>query len=112
MKSFIEFTQDTQSQKPPNQMNTGPIVNNGENEDAVFEDLSNSLRRVLETKLFPALDKNKLNKQKAMQLLSGLVAEVANRYGLTGSNVRQATQNGMKTNSEPTTVPMQPQAVG
>ena len=112
MKSFIEFTQEPQSQMPPNQINTGPIINSGENEDAVFEDLSNSLRKVLETKLFPALDKNKLNKQKAMQLLSGLVAEVANRYGLTGSNIRQAAQTGIKTNSEPTMPPMQPQAVG
>ena len=110
MKSFIEFTEDlqSQSQMPPN--NNGPIIN-GENDDAVFEDLSNTLRKVLETKLFPALDKNKLNKQKAIQLLAGLTAEVANRYGLNTNNVRQAGQIGMM-NNEPSTPPMQPQAAG
>ena len=115
MKSFIEYTEEMQNGETQSQMpqNNGPIVNGGsENEDQVFEDLSNTLRRVLETKLFPALDRNKLNKHKAMQLLSGLVAEVANRYGLNNTNVRQAANIGMKTNSEPSTPPMQPQAAG
>lgn len=110
MKSFIEYAAEMQ-QSP--EMANGPVINGGvENEDKVFEDLSNTLRRVLETKLFPALDRNKLNKHKAMQLLSGLVAEVANRYGLSNSNVRQAANIGMNPNSEPSSPPMQPQAAG
>jgi hypothetical protein len=91
----------------------GPVQPGDGNEDKVYEDISNSLRKILEDKLFPALDKNSLNKDRAMSLLQTLIAQVSNRYGLNANNVMSAGRNAMTTNSEPRSpIPTQPTATG
>jgi hypothetical protein len=91
----------------------GPVQPGDGNEDKVYEDISNSLRKILEEKLFPALDKNSLNKDRAMSLLQTLIAQVSNRYGLNANNVMSAGRNAMTTNSEPRSpIPTQPTATG
>jgi hypothetical protein len=82
------------------------------NDDAMLEDLNNSIRKMLATKLYPLLDKSPMSRMKAMNLLSSLVAEVSNRYGLSASNVKKATTDGLRTNSEPSSPPLQPMANG
>jgi len=91
----------------------GPVQPGDGNEDKVYEDISNSLRKILEDKLFPALDKNSLTKDNAMKLLQTLIAQVSNRYGLNANNVMSAGKNAMATNSEPRSpIPTQPTATG
>ena len=82
------------------------------NDDAMLEDLNNSIRKMLATRLYPLLDKSPMSRMKAMNLLSSLVAEVSNRYGLSASNVKQATTSGLRTNAEPSSPPLQPMANG
>lgn len=114
MKTFFEFTQEPQNQMPPNQQANLPPTpqNNGGHDDEAFEDLSNTLQRIINQKLLPAIEKNRISKPKAMQLLSGLVSQVSNHTGLTTTNIRQATNTAIKTNSEPIgSPPLQPQAI-
>lgn len=112
MKTFFEFTQEPQNQMPPNQQANLPPQNMGGHDDETFEDLSNILQRIINQKLLPAIEKNRISKPKAMQLLSGLVSQVSNHTGLTSTNIRQATNTAIKTNAEPIgSPPLQPQAI-
>ena len=77
-------------------------------ENKVLEELTNDVQRAVE-RLFKTLDKHQMNKQKAMGLLSTIISSVANQYGLSSTNVRQAGQQGLRTNSEPISPPLQPQ---
>ena len=82
------------------------------NDDAMLEDLNNSIRKMLATRLYPLLDKSPMSRMKAMNLLSSLVAEVSNRYGLSAANVKKATTSGLRTNAEPSSPHLQPMANG
>jgi len=91
---------------PPEKPNVG-----APNEDEVLEKLTNDVQRVID-RLFKTLDKHRMNKQKAMGLLSAIISNVANQYGLNATNVKQAGMQGLKTNAEPISPPMQPMAAG
>lgn len=125
MKKFLEFIQfrenENQSQIAPggqlplaNASGQGALPPGGPgsgHEDKIIEELGNSLRRVLEEKLFPALDKSHLSKESAMKLLQTITSEVANKFGLSSSAVQQSSHNAMTTNSEPRMpAPKQPTA--
>jgi len=115
MKKFLEFIQirenEVQSQIAPggqlplaHASGSGALpvtAPGGGNEEKVLEELGNSLRKILEERLFPALEKNHLSKESAMKLLQTIVSEVANKYGLSSSAVQQSARNAMTTNSEP-----------
>lgn len=136
MRTFFEFTQGTNGaenptipagqgappvpgQYPPpvypqpKPIEHQPVANKPTpaNEDEILEKLTNDVQRVID-RLFKTLDKHRMNKQKAMGLLSSIISNVANQYGLTATNVRQAGQAGLKTNNEPVSPPMQPMANG
>jgi len=128
MKTWLEFLQGNGGENPtipagqgvmppdqgdPNKMPpTKPDPAPGApNEDRVLEQLTNDVQRAVE-RLFATLDKHNMDKQKAMGLLSSIVSSVANQYGLSSTNVRQAGQQGLRTNSEPISPPLQPQANG
>lgn len=127
MKKFLEYMQlkedATQSQIAPggqtplgHASGAGALPQTGpgaQHEDKILEELGNSLRRILEEKLFPALEKNHLSKTSAMKLLETIVSEVANKFGLSASAVQQSAKNAMTTNSEPRMpAPNQPTAAG
>jgi hypothetical protein len=99
-----EVTPPTPS-APPGGNTTSP------DEAAVLEKLTNDVQRAID-RLFKTLDKHRMNKQKAMGMLSTIIANVSNQYGLNATNVRQAGQQGLRTNAEPISPPMQPQANG
>lgn len=131
MRTFFEFTQGTNGTENPTipaGQGTPPVPTNGPepkpiehqpvankptpaNEDEILEKLTNDVQRVID-RLFKTLDKHRMNKQKAMGLLSSIISNVANQYGLNATNVRQAGQAGLKTNNEPVSPPMQPMANG
>lgn len=125
MRTFFEFTQGTnpngaenptipvgQGTMPPTPTNGPPEKSVGApNEDEVLEKLTNDVQRVID-RLFKTLDKHRMNKQKAMGLLSAIIANVSNQYGLNATNVKHAGMQGLKTNAEPISPPMQPMANG
>ena len=74
-----------------------------------METLTNDLQRAVE-RFFQVISKRQLNKQKAMTLLSTIISTISNQYGLNATNVRQASQQGLQTNAEPISPPLQPQA--
>lgn len=92
----------------------------GPTEDKILEDLGNDLRRILERRMYPALDKKHLSVDAAMNLFNTIGAEIANRYGVSpkeGDKNGKETEAGdqgsgaMATNSEPLSpAPKQPQA--
>lgn len=109
----MPMAQATGAGAGPIQPGTGPVEPGESNPDKVYEDISNSLTKILDDKLFPALDKNSLSKDKAMGLLQTLISKVSNRYGLNANNVMSAGRNAMTTNSEPRSpIPTQPTATG
>lgn len=85
-----------------------------EDNDRELENISNSLNRILE-KLFKVMDRSQLSKQKALNMLSVIDSKIANRYRLNNTQVRQAANTAIRTNTEPKgpqTQPMQPMASG
>lgn len=117
MINFDEFVRLKEDMAPsasasPTMAAQAPPVG-GQSDEQEFLDFSQNIRKFLEDRLTPLIQKNPMNKQKAMQLLSTIVAEMANKFGMTASNVTQAAKAGMTTNSEPVSPPLtQPTAKG
>lgn len=100
----------------------------GPTEDKILEDLGNDIRRTLERRMYPALDKKHLSVDAAMNLFNTIGAEIANRYGVSpkeeapkedqegdqgeaGPEAGDQGAGAMATNSEPLSpAPKQPQA--
>jgi len=90
-----------------------PTAPGGPEEAKTLEDVGNAIRKVLEEKLFPALDKKQISKEVAMELYNTIASEISNRYGITASKTNQGMNNAMATNSEPRSPsPKQPTAQG
>ena len=90
-----------------------PTSPGGPEEAKTLEDVGNAIRKVLEDKLFPALDKKQIGKDAAMELYNTIAAEIANRYGIALSKMDADKGNAMATNSEPRSPsPKQPTAQG
>jgi hypothetical protein len=124
IRTFEEFLNEMEGtpgnpppqEKPPTPVNQNvvkPAVSQQQHqgdEAALLENVKNSIRKILEQRLYPALDKSHMNKQTAIDMLSSIAQEVASRYGLNVSQLRQAATAGMNPGGNPITPPMQPMA--
>ena len=101
-----------QTEQPEHMQPKTPTAPGGAEEAKTLEDVGNAIRKVLEDKLFPALDKKQIGKEVAMELYNTIASEIANRYGMSVPKL-QGTKNTMTTNSEPRSpAPKQPTAEG
>lgn len=123
MKSFYEFyrsmklREDSEiaaSQESPMNPASGDgaemLNSTGPNEDKALEDIGNAVRRVLEEKVYPAVEKKHVSKEGLMKLLDTISAEIANKFGI--SKKPEDQEGAMQTNSEPAPAPEQPAAQG
>lgn len=105
MKSFIEYIQ------------TGPVVggqempDQGMNDPATIEDLRNEIQK-LQIKLNDALKKGRLTTNHAQSLISVLMQDIMSNSNLSNTAALQAAKQGINTNTEMNSPPLQPQAQG
>lgn len=95
MKTFYEFM-NTSGLTPDVTMPTmGPEdgQDGQQGDEEILSQIGNSLRKVLQDKLFPAMDRHQLNRQKAMDLLTLIVQEVSDKYNLNTSQVKRSIAN-------------------
>lgn len=124
MKSFYEFYRtmklreeneiagaDEMPMDKASGMGDEPLSSTGPNEDKALEDIGNAVRRVLEEKVYPAVEKKHVSKEGLMKLLDTISAEIANKFGISQKPKDQ--EGAMTTNSEPESpAPEQPTAQG
>jgi len=72
-------------------------------EDAVVEETGNQIRKIMQKLV-------KINPQEALNLLSVISSEISNTTGQSAN--ANNSKEGLRTNSEPSSPPMQPQASG
>lgn len=70
--------------------------------------LSQDIQRRID-QLFQVLSRHQLNKQQYKSILINMITNLADTGNLSNANIRQATNNAIRTNNEPITIPMQPQ---
>jgi hypothetical protein len=110
MKTFFEYIQGNNAESPtlpvgqnPSMQNQSNVTANHEpaNENENLENFQNDLQRRIESFL-QIVDKNRMNKQKAIETIYYVVNNIANRHGF--NNEKQ----NINTNSERAT-PMMPE---
>ena len=79
---------------------------------AELEGMQNDIQRKVEN-LFKVIGRYQLNKEEAANLLITMIQNIAGAGNLSGSNARDAANQGMTPHSnEPISPPMQPMANG
>jgi hypothetical protein len=105
MKGFIEYIQN------------GPVIggqeipDQGMNDPATIEDLRNDLKRI-QFKLNHALSKRKMTLNQAKLLISIFMQDIIGNSNLSNTAALQAAKQGINTNTEMNSPPLQPQAQG
>jgi hypothetical protein len=86
-------------------MNNFKNFYNHKNKNSALKDFESNLRLFLKNNFYNLIENDTLDKQQAMLLLRSIVSEAANKYGLT-----PPSSFVVRTNAEPSSPPMQPQA--